>query len=83
MILGAAHFVMPESLLNQLRLIPIEYRPYTIAEGSEVKCGYGVARTGIEGREFPSLVIFGTEGQFLLGGTPLQIFNMMVDPSEG
>ena len=80
---GAAHSVMPESLLKRLGLAPIEYRPYTIAHGSEeVEYGYGVALFGIEGREFPCPVIFGAEGQFLLGATTLQIFNLMVDPSE-
>ena len=79
---GAAHSVMPESLLMRLGLTPIEYRPFTIADGSEVEYGYGMARFGIEGREFPCPVIFGAEGQFLLGATTLQIFNLMVDPSE-
>ena len=79
---GAAHSVMPESLLTRLGLTPIEYRPDTIADGSEVGYGYGMARFGIEGREFPCPVIFGTEDQFLLGATTLQIFNLMVDPSE-
>ena len=79
---GAAHSVMPESLLTGLGLTPIEYRPYTIADGSEVEYGYGMARFGIEGREFPCPVIFGIDDQFLLGATTLQIFNLMVDPSE-
>lgn len=80
---GAAHSVMPESLLSRLGLAPMEYRPFTIADGSEVEYGYGMARFGIEGREFPCPVIFGAEGQLLLGATTLQIFNLMVDPSEG
>ena len=79
---GAAHSVMPESLLTRLGLQPIEYRPYAIADGSEVEYGYGMACFGIEGREFPCPVIFGAEDQFLLGATTLQIFNLMVDPSE-
>ena len=79
---GAAHSVMPESMLKRLGLTPIEYRPYIIADGSEVEYGYGMARFGIEGREFPCPVVFGAEEQFLLGATTLQIFNLMVDPSE-
>ena len=79
---GAAHSVMPESLLTRLGLTPIEYRSYTIADGSEVEYGYGMARFGIEGREFPCPVIFGIDEQFLLGATTLQIFNLMVDPVE-
>ena len=79
---GAAHSVMPESMLNRLGLTPLEYRPFTLGDGSEVEYGYGMARFGIEGRGFPCPVIFGAEGQFLLGATSLQIFNLMVDPSE-
>ena len=79
---GAAHSVMPESLLSRLGLALLEYRPFTIADGNEVEYGYGMARFGIEGREFPCPVVFGAEDQFLLGATSLQIFNLMVDPSE-
>ena len=79
---GAAHSVMPESLLKRLGLKPLEYRPYSIADGSEVEYGYGIARFAYEGREFPCPVIFGAEGEFLLGATTLQIFNLMVDPAE-
>ena len=79
---GAAHSVMPESLLKRLGLSPLEYHPYEIADGSAVEYGYGMARFVLEGREFPCPVIFGSEDQFLLGATTLQIFNLMVDPAE-
>ena len=79
---GAAHSVMPESLMKRLGLAPLEYGPYSIADGSEVEYGYGIARFTFEGREFPCPVIFGSEDQFLLGATTLQIFNLMVDPAE-
>ena len=79
---GAAHSVMPDSILSHLDISPLEYRPFTIADGSDVEYGYGMALFGIDGREFPCPVIFGAEGQFLLGATTLQIFNLMVDPGE-
>ena len=79
---GAAHSVMPDSLLQRHGISPLEYRSFSIADGSEVEYGYGMALFGIDGREFPCPVIFGAEGQFLLGATTLQIFNLMVDPSE-
>ncbi len=79
---GATHSVMPESLLKRLGLSPLEYQPYRIADGSEVEYGYGIARFAYEGREFPCPVIFGSEDQYLLGATTLQIFNLMVDPAE-
>ena len=79
---GAAHSVMPESPLKRIGLSPLEYRPHSIAGGSEVDYGYGMARFSLEGREFPCPVIFGAENRFLLGATTLQIFNLMVDPAE-
>ena len=79
---GAAHSVMPDSLLKRLGLAPLEYRPFSIADGSEVEYGYGMVRLGIGGREFPCPVVFGAEDQYLLGATSLQIFNLMVDPTE-
>ena len=79
---GAAHSVMPESLLVKQGIAPLEYRLFTIAGGSEVEYGYGMAQFGIDGREFPCPVIFGVDGEFLLGATTLQIFNLMLDPAE-
>ena len=79
---GAAHSVMPDSLLAHQGISPLEYRPFAIADGSEGEYGYGMALFGIEGRESPCPVIFGAENQFLLGATTLQIFNLMVDPAE-
>ena len=79
---GAAHSAVPESLLAKHGIAPLEYRFFTIAGGSEVEHGYGMAQFGIDGREFPCPVIFGVDGEFLLGATTLEIFNLMVDPAE-
>ena len=79
---GAAHSMMPESFLTRMELRPSESFPYSIADGRQVEYGYGMARFGLEGRQFHCPVIFGDEGQYLLGRTSLQIFNLMVDPSE-
>ena len=79
---GAAHSVMPESLLRRLGLSPSETFLYAVADGRELEYGYGMARFGLEGREFHCPLIFGPEGQYLLGATSLQIFNLRVDPVE-
>ena len=79
---GAAHSVMPESLLAKHGIAPLEYRLFAIAGGNEVEYGYGMAQFGLDEREFPCPVIFGVDGEFLLGATTLQIFNLMVDPAE-
>ena len=77
---GAAHSMMPESLLSRLRLEPSERFRYTLADGSEVEYGYGMARFGIDDREWPCPVIFGPDDEYLLGATTLEIFNLMADP---
>ena len=79
---GAAHSVLPESLLRRLGLRPLETFPYALADGREVEYGYGMARLGLDGREYHCPVLFGADDQYLLGATSLQIFNLMVDPAE-
>ena len=77
---GAAHSMMPGSLLSWIGLSPSERFPYVLADGREVEYGYGMARFGIDGREWPCPVIFGPDDEYLLGATTLEIFNLMVDP---
>lgn len=79
---GAAHSVMPDSLLTHLGISLLEFRTFVIADGREIEYGHGMAKFGIEGREFPCPVVFGADEQYLLGATTLRIFNLMVDPSE-
>ena len=79
---GSPHSVMPESLLKRLGLSPMEYLPFTGGGSREMEYGYGMARLSIDGREFPCPVIFGPDGQCWLGRTGLQIFNLIVDPTE-
>ena len=79
---GAAHSMMPESFLRGLDLRPLESFLYSVADGRQVELGYGMARLGFDGREFPCPIIFGPEEQYLFGATSLQIFNLKVDPVE-
>ena len=76
---GAAYCVMPESLLRGLGLAPAEYHTVTGKDGGKTQCGYGMARLGIDGREYPCPVLFGPEGQYVLGKIGLQIFNLKID----
>ncbi len=78
---GAAHSVMPESFLNRLRCAPLERQQFVLADGSRVEYGYGMARFGLQDRERPCPVIFGPEGNYLLGASTLEIFNLVVDSS--
>ena len=72
--------MLPASFLANLRIQPKEQQHFTIADGSEVLFGYGMARIAIDDREWPCPVIFGPEDQYLLGATTLEIFGLAVDP---
>ena len=78
----STHSVIPESLLTSLSLAPLERRTYRIADGNFVQRDVGEARFRIDGRERTCPVIFGSEGQYLLGATTLEVFDLMVDPSQ-
>ena len=80
---GLLRLVMPESLLRGLKVSSAEYHTFTDANGGEVECGHGVARFGIYGWEYPCPVVFGLEGQYILGVTNLQIFNLQFNPHKG
>ncbi len=77
---GAAHSMIPDSLLTRLGMKPIERDEYILADGSSVEYGWGLARFAISGRELPCPVIFGPEDEFLLGATTLENFSFMADP---
>ena len=77
---GAAHSMIPDSLLSRLGMKPIERDEYILADGSSVEYGWGLARFAISGRELPCPVTFGPEDEFLLGATTLENFSFMADP---
>ena len=78
---GAAHSMMPVSVLERLHLAPLETQSFVLADGRRVEYGFGMARFGIEERERPCPVIFGPEGNYLIGASTLEIFNLVVDPA--
>ena len=63
----AAHSMLPESLMTQLRIEPQQQLGFILANGSRVKYGYGFARFSIGDYERPCPVIFGPHGNYLLG----------------
>ena len=77
---GAAHSMLPESLMAQLRIEPRERLRFILADGTRVRYGYGFARFSIDGDERPCPVIFGPDGNYLLGASTLEAFNLVVDP---
>ena len=78
---GATHSMMPETLLDALRLGPRKIMRFRMADGSRAEYGVGEARFRIEGDEQTCTVIFGPEGRYLLGATTLEDFDLMVDPT--
>ena len=78
---GAAHTMLPASLLERLNIRPMEQLGFILADGSRVKYGFGIARLGIaDYGERPCAVIFGPEDNYLLGASALEMFNLLVDP---
>ena len=81
---GAAHSLLPAALLTRLGLTPLERFAYELADGRAVEYDYGMARMGLNGSpERYCPVLFGPEGQYLVGATTLEIFNLLVDPVAG
>jgi len=77
---GAGHSMLPESLMTQLRIEPREHLRFIHADGTRVRYGYGFARFSIDGDERPCPVIFGPDGNYLLGRSTMGAFNLMIDP---
>jgi predicted aspartyl protease len=77
---GATHSMMPGTLLERLRIRPIQTGRYGIADGSVVEYGVADARFSIDGVERYCPVIFGPEDEYLVGATTLEIFELVVDP---
>ena len=77
---GAAHSMLPASLLDRLNIGPLQQLGFILADGSRVRYGFGMARFRIEDEERQCPVIFGPDNNYLLGATALEIFNLLVDP---
>ena len=78
---GAAHSMLPASLMMQLRIEPEQQLGFILADGSRVRYGYGMARFSIGDYQRSCPVIFGPEGNYLLGASTLEVFNLVVDPA--
>ena len=48
---GAAHSMLPESLMTELRIEPHQQLGFILADGNRVRYGYGFARFSIDGDE--------------------------------
>ena len=77
---GAAHSMLPASLLAGLNVPALEEPVFILADGSRVRYGFGMARFRIDDKERQCPVIFGPDNNFLLGATALETFNLLADP---
>ena len=78
---GAAHTMLPESLLARLHIEPRMFDRWTFADGGTWEMGYGMAQILIDDMDWHRPVIFGPEEQYLVGATTLETFGLMVDPA--
>lgn len=80
---GASDTVLPENVLRQLGVVPVDRFPYKLADERVVEYEVGEARIRVNGRERTVQVVFGPEDVTpLLGATTLEIFHLGVDPVE-
>ena len=78
---GAADSMFPQSLLEELHLLPLESQTYRLADGSMIEFPFGQAVIEINGRARVCPVIFGPGDEALLGATTLEFFKLLVDPN--
>lgn len=78
---GAAYTVMPAALLTRLGIIPSESgHRFRLADGQRVEYDVGDALLIIDDRMKVCSVVFGRDGQFLLGANALELFQLLVNP---
>ena len=81
---GSAHTVLPKTLLDSLRVQPIDFHEVEYGDGSTAVVPLGQVRIKIKGFD-PTLTCpayYSDSGQQLLGATTLEIFNLMIDPVQ-
>lgn len=80
---GATYTVLPDKMLReQVGVRPTERLTFTLADGSRVPLPVGEARLHVDGRERTSTVVFGSDNQYLLGATTLQVFGLIADTTD-
>ena len=80
---GATYTVLPSSLLQGLLGVqPRVQEEFTFADGRKMLKPVGEARHHVEDREAISRVVFGDDGQYLLGATALQELGLIPDTTN-
>jgi len=78
---GATHSILPDYLLTELNISPIDTIPFQLAYNRVVEYRVGEVRVRLDGRERTVLVVFGPRDSApLIGATTLEVFNLGMDP---
>ena len=78
---GAIDSLVPRQHLEAIGLAPVGERTYSLADGSDVKMGVGVAQIELMGDFTGGAVVFGNEDtEPLLGVTALESMGIEIDP---
>ena len=78
---GATYTCLPETLLNDLGIVPVRRVESELADGSVSQDDLGVARLGVQGIEVITYVTFTKEpAPVLLGAIAMETALLVVDP---
>ena len=77
---GALHSMIPQTDSEQLHMQYEGHEEFQLADGNLVVYPVGTARVRVQGRSRGCPVIFGPDGEYILGATSLEILGFMVDP---
>lgn len=78
---GAIYTMLPEDILDGLRIPRLETDTFELADDSLVEYWIGSAYLRIQGRTLPVPIVFARPGNTpLLGATTLEIFRLVADP---
>ena len=79
---GSTDSMFPSSLLEYLKIEPVQRRIGTMAHGHQEEYGRAIVSIGIGGLQLSCPALMGPEDTYLLGATTLEIFDLSVDPLE-
>ena len=80
---GATWTMLPDSVLRDVVGVePTAYRIFTFADGRESELPVGQACVSVGDEQRFCTVVFGEEGQYLLGATSLQTFGLIADTTN-
>ena len=80
---GATYTALPDPMLReQLGIAPMDAMEFTLADGRVERLPVGLAWLTVGGQQLPHRVVFGHEGQYLLGATTLQVCGLIPDTTN-